>query len=97
MLINSPISHTDIRTLYIMFLMSFVDNRTPTAVKTTFLEQRRDHLISVFKGLVQDSYLIVRRVLETCWSGIWADMKIKRTLKVQIFGENVIGQVSLSL
>ena len=63
-------------------------------VKATFLEQRRDNLISIFKGLSQDTYSVVRKVLEICWSGIWADVKVKRTVKISIFGENTIGQVS---
>src|SRR5258705_1673706 len=33
---------SDIRTLYITFLLSFVDVSTPSGVKTSFLEHRRD-------------------------------------------------------
>jgi nucleolar pre-ribosomal-associated protein 1 len=84
----------DIRTLYILFLLSFVDSSTPTAVKAAFLEQRRDTLLPVFKGLFQDSHAVVRRVLECCWTGIWCDPKIKRTAKVSLFNEQTVHQVS---
>ncbi|KAI0092903.1 ribosome 60S biogenesis N-terminal-domain-containing protein [Irpex rosettiformis] len=88
------LARPDIRTLYVLFLLSFVDSKAPTVVKTAFLEQRRDNFVSIFKGLWQDSYPVVRRVLETCWSGIWADVKIKRTVKINIFAENTVGQIA---
>ena len=71
-----------------------MDSGIPAAVKTAFLEQRRDQFVAIFKGLWQDAYSIVRRVLEVCWSGIWADVKVKRTVKINIFAENTMSQAS---
>ncbi|THH13851.1 hypothetical protein EW146_g6413 [Bondarzewia mesenterica] len=45
------LSRPDIRTLYILLLLSFVDTTTTTSVKAAFLEQRRD----TFFGYVQGS------------------------------------------
>lgn len=84
---------SDIRTLYILFLLSFVDSTTTTSVKAAFLEQRRDAFISIFKGLPQDSGAVVKKVLEVCWIGLWSDPKIKRTLKVNIFNEGTLVQL----
>lgn len=84
---------SDIRTLYILFLLSFIDTSTVTSVKAAFLEQRRDHLVSIFKGLPTDSYAVIRRVLEVCWVGIWLDPKVKRTLKVGLFHESTLSHV----
>lgn len=85
--------HIDIRTLYILFLLSFVDQGTPSNVKSAFLEQRRDTFAGLFKGLQQDPYPVIQRVLETFWNGIWSDPKVKRTLKVGLFNEGSITQV----
>ncbi|KAI0695719.1 ribosome 60S biogenesis N-terminal-domain-containing protein [Cytidiella melzeri] len=90
---GDALSKPDIRTLYVLLLLSFVDIRAPSVVKAAFLEQRRDHLISTFKGLARDAFPVIRKVLETCWSGIWEDVKIKRTVKIGIFNENTIAQV----
>jgi nucleolar pre-ribosomal-associated protein 1 len=84
---------TDIRTLYILFILSFVDGSTPSVIKTGFLERHGDSLRSIFKGLAQDPYAVVRHVLELCWTGLWADAKVKRTLKIQVFNETTIAQV----
>ena len=88
-LIFSP----DIRTLYVLFMLSFVDNTTSSSLKAIFLEQKREHIASVFKGLNQDPYSVVRRVLEICWAGIWADPRIRRTSKLGLFNESTIHQV----
>ena len=85
----------DIRTLYVLLVLSFLDVTTPSSVKATFLEQHRDAFTSIFKGLSQDPYAVVRRVLEVCWSGLWADPKLKRTLKIQVFSEVTLSQVRL--
>ncbi|TBU65164.1 ribosome 60S biogenesis N-terminal-domain-containing protein [Dichomitus squalens] len=83
----------DIRTLYILFVLSFLETTTPASVKAAFLEQHRDAFTSVFKGLWQDSYSVIRRVLEVCWSGLWADAKLKRTLKIHVFSEATLSQL----
>jgi nucleolar pre-ribosomal-associated protein 1 len=86
---------TDIRTLYVLFLLSFVETVSPTSLKATFLERHRDAFLLIFKGLVQDPYLLVRKVLEVCWAGIWSDSKLKRSLKISVFSESVISRVSV--
>ncbi|KAI0052681.1 hypothetical protein FA95DRAFT_1483272 [Auriscalpium vulgare] len=83
----------DIRTLYVLFMLSFVDSSTSTSVKAAFLEQRRDVFGGIWKGLLQDSYSVVRRVLEVCWTGIWSDQKLKRSIKVGIFQEATLTQI----
>jgi nucleolar pre-ribosomal-associated protein 1 len=70
-----------------------VDDDTTSAVKAAFLDQRRDIFLSIFKGLAQDLYPVVRKVLEVCWSGIWSDPKISRTLKLGLFQETTIAHV----
>jgi nucleolar pre-ribosomal-associated protein 1 len=62
-------------------------------VKSAFLEQRRDVFLSIFKGLSQDSYSVIRKVLEVCWVGLWSDVKVKRTMKIGLFTEVTIGHV----
>lgn len=47
----------------------------------------------MFKGLHQDSYIVIRHVLEICWSGLWSDAKLKRTLKVAVFNETTLIQL----
>lgn len=86
-------SRVDIRTLYILFILSFVDSESPTLVKSAFLEQHRDAFLSIFKGLSHDSYAVARKILEVCWAGIWSDQKIKRTVKIGLFNEATISHV----
>ena len=76
-----------------LFVLSFVEPTSSTPLKASFMEQHRDILASLFKGLIQDPYPVVKSVLETCWAGIWSDPKIKRTLKIQLFNESTVGQV----
>lgn len=85
--------NVDIRTLYILLVLSFLDTTTPSSVKGAFLEQHRDAFTLIFKGLWQDPYSVIRRVLEVCWSGLWSDAKLKRTLKIQVFSEATLSQV----
>jgi nucleolar pre-ribosomal-associated protein 1 len=77
----------DIRTLYILFILSFVDDTAASSVKSTFLEQRHDIFRSIFGGFDQDPYPLARKILEVAWKGIWLDPKIKRTVKVNVFNE----------
>lgn len=83
----------DIRTLYVLFILSFVEPETASSVKAAFLEQHRDIFLSMFKGLRQDAYGVVRKVLEICWAGIWSDAKVKRTIKIGLFNEMTLSQV----
>ena len=84
----------DIRTLYILFLLSFLDSQTQ--VKTAFLEQHRDAFLGIFKGLPQDHYLLIRHVLEAIWTNLLSDLKVKRTTKVGFFNELTISHVCSS-
>ncbi|TFK65850.1 hypothetical protein BDN72DRAFT_178326, partial [Pluteus cervinus] len=84
----------DIRTLYTLFLLSFVKQDNTAQLKTSFLEQHRDAFLAIFKGLHQDHYTVVRRVLEICWSGIWQDAKVKRTLKISLFSETTVSHLA---
>ncbi|CCM00519.1 uncharacterized protein FIBRA_02553 [Fibroporia radiculosa] len=88
------IARPDIRTLFVLFLLSFVDNTTASATKAAFLEQRRDTFGSLFKGLYQDQHVLIRRVLEVCWTGIWLDPKVPRTAKIALFNESVLAQLT---
>ena len=62
-------------------------------VKSAFLEQHRDVFLSIFKGIAQDPYPIIRKILEVTWAGIWSDQKLKRTLKISLFNESTIFHV----
>ncbi|KAH9963282.1 ribosome 60S biogenesis N-terminal-domain-containing protein [Russula dissimulans] len=84
----------DIRTLCILFILSFVDDSTPSWGKSSFLEQRHDIFRSIFGGLDQDSYSLARKILEIAWTGIWQDPKIKRTLKVNVFNEATLHHIT---
>jgi nucleolar pre-ribosomal-associated protein 1 len=66
-------------------------------LKTAFLEHHKDIFLSIFKGLAQDTYHVVLKVLEVCWRGILSDSKLKRTLKVALFSETTISHVSNAL
>ncbi|KAJ7590818.1 ribosome 60S biogenesis N-terminal-domain-containing protein [Mycena floridula] len=88
-----PLTRPDIRTLYVLFLLSFVDTGSTAQVKLTFLEQHRDKFIALFKGIAADPYSVARKILETCWAGIWSDSKIKRTIKLGLFNEITIAQI----
>ena len=78
-----------------MLILSFIRRDSPTQTKAAFLEQRRDLFLSIFKGLSGDPYSVVRHVLEEIWVNIWQDPKIKRSVKVGLFGEVTIQHVSL--
>ncbi|KAJ7863151.1 ribosome 60S biogenesis N-terminal-domain-containing protein [Mycena olivaceomarginata] len=90
---SDPLAKPDIRTLYMFFCLSFVDQENSTQLKTMFLEQHRDAFFSIFRGLAQDPFVVIRKVLEICWTGIWLDPKIKRTLKIGLFSEITVAQL----
>ncbi|PPR04905.1 hypothetical protein CVT24_007149 [Panaeolus cyanescens] len=90
---TDPLTRPDIRTLYILLLLSFVDSNNASQVKTAFLEQHRDAFLAIFKGLIQDHYNLARRILEVCWTGIWSDVKVKRTIKIGLFNETTLGHL----
>ena len=91
---------SDIRTLYILFILSFVDDSAASSVKSSFLEQRHDIFRSIFGGIDQDPYSLARKILEVAWTRIWLDPKIKRTVKVNVFNEaclHLVRRISLAL
>ncbi|KAI0030390.1 ribosome 60S biogenesis N-terminal-domain-containing protein [Vararia minispora EC-137] len=83
----------DIRTLYMLFILSFVNPASSSGVKLSLLEQHRDTFASIFKGLAADPYAVVRRVLEVSWSGIWSDARVKRTAKIGVFNESIFSHI----
>ncbi|KAF8905722.1 ribosome 60S biogenesis N-terminal-domain-containing protein [Gymnopilus junonius] len=89
--LTDPLIRPDIRTLYILLLLSFLSPSTPSPIKSLFLEHHRPAFIAIFKGLAGDHYALVRRVLETCWTGVWCDPRVKRSVGVAVFGEGVLG------
>jgi nucleolar pre-ribosomal-associated protein 1 len=108
----NPLVKPDIRTAYTLFLLSFVLPSTSTSTsssnsqtKTAFLQQHSLHFTSIFKSLHQDHPILIRRVLEVCWEGVWCDVRVSRSLKVSVFTgtgasavlQNVSGRSSFSL
>ncbi|KAJ7250903.1 ribosome 60S biogenesis N-terminal-domain-containing protein [Mycena haematopus] len=91
--VSDPLAKPDIRTLYIFFCLSFVDQDNASQLKTMFFEQHRDAFCSIFRGLAQDPFPVIRKVLEICWTGIWLDPKLKRTLKISLFNEITVAQL----
>lgn len=91
------LTRPDIRTLCLQFILSFLSPSSSSHVKTMFLEQHRDILLSIFKGLSDDAHSVVRYTLEILWTNLWQDPKIKRTLKIGFFGETTIQHVSVCL
>ncbi|KAJ2915963.1 hypothetical protein MD484_g4428, partial [Candolleomyces efflorescens] len=88
----NPLVKPDIRTAYTLFLLSFVLPSTSTSTsssnsqtKTAFLQQHSLHFTSTFKSLHQDHPILIRRVLEVCWEGVWCDVRVSRSLKVIVF------------
>ncbi|XP_006457598.1 hypothetical protein AGABI2DRAFT_123450 [Agaricus bisporus var. bisporus H97] len=88
---HNPLAKPDIRSLYILFLLSFLD--APTQTKNTFLEQHRDVFSSIFKGLAQDHYIFIRHIFEVVWVHLWSDPKIKRITKIGIFNETTVSNL----
>ncbi|KAH7884073.1 ribosome 60S biogenesis N-terminal-domain-containing protein [Phlebopus sp. FC_14] len=87
------LARPDIRTSYVLLLLSFIDQDSPSSVKAAFLEQRRELFMGIFKGLFQDHYSVIQKVLQVCWDGLWSDPKVKRTLKVGVFNEVTVSHL----
>jgi nucleolar pre-ribosomal-associated protein 1 len=88
-----PLVKPDIRTLFITFMMHFIQPSTAHSVKSVFLESQRETFLALFKRLGEDPFPLVRLVLETCWTGIWSDQKLRRTTKIGLFSEQTLAQV----
>jgi hypothetical protein len=92
----SPFIKPDIRTLYITFILRFIQpTSTLHFIKSTFLESHREIFLAIFKRLYEDPYPLVRTVLETSWEGIWQDNRLKKTLKIGLFGEKTLTLVRI--
>ncbi|KAG1721618.1 ribosome 60S biogenesis N-terminal-domain-containing protein [Suillus occidentalis] len=63
-------------------------------MKSTFLEQQRD-ILGYLRGLSQDSYVVICKVLEVCWVGLWSHPKVKWTAKIKLFSEITIHLLKL--
>lgn len=91
---DHPLARPDIRTLYTLFLLSFVDSSSTSQLKAAFLQSQCQKLQAIFKGIAQDPYAVVRRTLEVCWGGIWEDKRLPRTFKIALFSDITVLQVS---
>ena len=90
----SPFIKPDIRTLYITFILKFIQpTSTLHFIKSTFLESHREIFLAIFKRLHEDPYPLVRTVLEASWEGIWQDNRLKKTLRIGLFGEKTLALV----
>lgn len=90
---DHPLNRPDIRTLYTLLLLSFVDQTSSSQLKGTFLQSQLTKMQAMFKGIAQDPYAVVRRTLEISWSGIWEDKRLPRTYKVALFSDITVLQV----
>ncbi|EJT99629.1 hypothetical protein DACRYDRAFT_95959 [Dacryopinax primogenitus] len=89
---DDPIRHPDIRTSYILFLLSFLTPSTPSSLKQSFLSQK-DTFTAIFRDLRRDHTAIIRKVLEVSWGGIWEDRRVRRTAKISVFNEWLLNQI----
>ncbi|KZV73620.1 hypothetical protein PENSPDRAFT_627099 [Peniophora sp. CONT] len=92
--VPDPLAQPDIRTLYILFHLSFLSSTSPAAVKLALLSGHREQFVALFKGLPQDPPVVVSRLLEACWTGIWGDARVPRAVKVGVFGEATLGHIT---
>ncbi|KAL1732959.1 ribosome 60S biogenesis N-terminal-domain-containing protein [Schizophyllum commune] len=85
------LARPDIRTLTLLLILSPLTSSSP--YKAAFLEQHIPGIALALKGLHQDPPSVVKHVLEVFWEGLWCDPKVKRTLKVALFGETTMGHL----
>ncbi|KAI5834791.1 hypothetical protein K523DRAFT_368872 [Schizophyllum commune Tattone D] len=85
------LARPDIRTLTLLLILSPLTSSSP--YKATFLEQHIPGIALALKGLHQDPPSVVKHVLEVFWEGLWCEPKVKRTLKVALFGETTMGHL----
>ncbi|ESK84671.1 nucleolus protein [Moniliophthora roreri MCA 2997] len=88
-----PLERPDIRTLTLLFVTSFLEPTSPSSLKNTFFDQQTDKFLAIFKGLILDPYIVVRKVLSLCWEGVWCDAKVPKKVKVGLFGEVTMGHL----
>ncbi|KAL5512235.1 hypothetical protein ACEPAG_3520 [Sanghuangporus baumii] len=85
---QNVLAKPDIRTLCLQFICSFLSSSSH--IKAMFLEQYREIFLSIFKGLDNDAYPVVHYILEILWTNIWQDQRLRKTLKVTLFGEKTM-------
>ncbi|KIY45257.1 hypothetical protein FISHEDRAFT_49590 [Fistulina hepatica ATCC 64428] len=88
-----PLVRPDIRTYMVLFMTSPFSPSSLPVIKSTYLEQHSHAFPLLFKGLAEDHCNVVKHVFETFWTGLWGDLKVSRTLKINLFNENNLMQI----
>ncbi|GAC93665.1 hypothetical protein PHSY_001230 [Pseudozyma hubeiensis SY62] len=83
----------DIRTLYILFLLSFLQQGYSHTLKLRLLDLGRDFLPAILKGLPQDPPDVVQTILLHLHEDLVKDTKIPRSKKVEFWNEWACGCV----
>lgn len=83
----------DIRTLYILFLLSFLQQGHSHTLKLRLLDLGRDFLPGILKGLPQDPPDVVQTILLHLHEDLVKDQKIPRSKKVEFWNEWACGCV----
>lgn len=83
----------DIRTLYILFLLSFLQQGYSHTLKLRLLDLGRDFLPAILKGLAQDPPDVVQTILLHLHEDLVKDTKIPRSKKVEFWNEWACGCV----
>ncbi|PWN48866.1 hypothetical protein IE53DRAFT_388932 [Violaceomyces palustris] len=86
-LVEVNLQRPDIRTLYILFLLSFLSQTYSTSLKISMLELGREFLPNTLKGLVQDPADVVEHVLVVLHEDLVRDEKVPRSKKVGFWNE----------
>lgn len=83
----------DIRTLYILFLLSFLQQSYSKTLKIRLLDLGRDFLPAMLKGLPQDPPDVVQTILLHLHEDLVKDQRIPRSKKVEFWNEWACGCV----
>ncbi|TKY84642.1 hypothetical protein EX895_006544 [Sporisorium graminicola] len=83
----------DIRTLYILFLLSFLQQSYSHTLKLRLLDLGRDFLPAILKGLPQDPPDVVQTILLHLHDDLVNDTRIPRSKKVEFWNEWACGCV----
>ncbi|SPO27725.1 related to URB1 - nucleolar protein required for the normal accumulation of 25S and 5.8S rRNAs [Ustilago trichophora] len=83
----------DIRTLYILFLLSFLQQSYSHTLKLRLLDLGRDFLPAILKGLPQDPPDVVQTILLHLHEDLVKDQRIPRSKKVEFWNEWACGCV----
>ncbi|KAI9093463.1 ribosome 60S biogenesis N-terminal-domain-containing protein [Phlyctochytrium arcticum] len=82
----------DVRTLYIRFLLSFMQKGN--SIVKRFIMEAKDTLGSIFKGLYADSEEFVEHTLRTLQHSIVDDPTLPRSAKTAFFNNYVLEQIA---